>query len=240
MEKNVYDKVISINVDVQNDFCPGGALAVAEGNLVVPTLNSVNKWVRDNNGAVIFTADWHPKATAHFMEFGGPWPEHCVQYKAGAAFHDDLELVAGDTVALKGTGTTDAGYSGWQASISEESPLYERGDGRYSLGVDRVEQVVERAANVWGNKKQRVALCIGGLATDYCVKETVLDALKRADEVKKSQDVQIGVFVLRDAIRAVEVNVGDGAAAIAEMQAAGAHFVTSDELINNRVIELGE
>jgi len=234
----VYDKVMAINVDVQNDFCPGGKLGVTEGNLVVPILNKVNRWVRKNEGHVVFTGDWHPKGSKHFKEQGGPWDEHCIQYTAGAAFPDELELLRFDTVAYKGTGMEDDGYSGWQAGLTHDSPLYAVNTGRISGYAESVKEAVEEEANVYGVKRKRIALLIGGLATDYCVKATVLDALKRDDQLKERSGSQIGVFVLSDAIRAVDIEPGDGNKAIKEMKAAGAIFVTSQEVLDGKILEV--
>ncbi len=237
--KNIetYDKVIAINVDVQNDFCPDGALAVADGNAVVEPLNNVNDWARDNDGSVIFTADWHPRETAHFATNGGPWPEHCVRYTAGAAFHNDLRVRDQDTVALKGTGTKDDGYSGWSARLTHDSPLYRSPTDRND-GIFNVQSIVLDAVDLFAETSKRVAMVVGGLATDYCVKATVLDALKRAQEVKERYAARIGVFVLEDAIRAVDVAPGDGARAIEEMKAAGAIFTTADKLLGGQVLDV--
>lgn len=237
--KNIeaYDKVIAVDVDVQNDFCPGGTLAVADGDAVVEPLNKVNDWVRANNGPVIFTADWHPRETAHFATNGGPWPEHCVRYTAGAAFHNDLRIRDQDTIALKGTGTKDDGYSGWSARLTHDSPLYrsptDRDDGIFS-----VQSVVLDAADFYGKTTREVAVVIGGLATDYCIKATVLDALIRAKELKERYAAKIGIFVLEDAIRAVDVTPGDGARAIEEMKAVGAKFTTSEKLLKGQVLKV--
>lgn len=234
----VYDQVIAVNVDVQNDFCPGGALAVADGDTVVDPLNKVNDWVRGNNGSVVFTGDWHPRETAHFLAGGGPWPVHCVRYTAGAAFHNELRVGDKDTVALKGTGIYDDGYSGWFAKLTTDSPLYRRGDDLHDLGIESVEDLVIEASGALAKTKRKVAVVIGGLATDYCVKATVLDALKRTREFNENQAARIGVFVLEDAIRAVDVAPGDGARAIEEMKAAGAIFTTAEKLLNGQVLEV--
>lgn len=233
MENTEFDKVIAVNVDVQNDFCPGGSLAVTEGNLVVPPLNKVNDWVRANNGNVIFTADWHPRQTAHFAEFGGPWPPHCVRYTTGAAFNKDLLIAADDNIALKGTGKVDDGYSGWYARLTDDSPLYRAeqllvgGGGWTDGGITAVGEAVlnETARN------NRAAVVVGGLATDYCVKATVLDALEARTKAEITPE-KLGIFVLRDAIRAVNIEPGDGGKALAEMEAAGAIVLTSAEVVN--------
>ncbi len=236
--KNVetFDEVIAINVDVQNDFCPGGALAVAEGDMVVEPLNKVNDWVRDQDGKVIFTGDWHPRETAHFANNGGPWPAHCVRYTAGAAFHDDLKVTDNDTVALKGTGTKDDGYSGWFAAFGAESPIY-RTYTEKDDGVSSVQAAILEAVWLYKENQRKVAVVIGGLATDYCVKATVLDALKGAKSAERYA-AKIGIFVLEDAIRAVDVNPGDGDRAVDEMKAAGAVFTTAEELLSGKLFEV--
>jgi nicotinamidase/pyrazinamidase len=175
-------------VDVQNDFCPGGALAVAEGDQVVAPLNSLIEEFLRRGEPVFRSRDWHPRETKHFTEFGGTWPVHCVQDTKGAEFHSDLIDDPRIITISKGMGDEDS-YSAFDAT--------ELGAQLRQLGVEEV----------W----------VGGLATDYCVKNTVLDALKEGFQVK----------ALEDAMRAVEVNPGDGLRAIEEMRAAGAAIVNS-------------
>ncbi len=245
-----FTDVVAINVDIQNDFCPGGALAVKEGDAVVQPMNAINRWVRSfqadgltplqQPGNVIFTADWHPEDTAHFSENGGPWPVHCVRHKAGAAFHNDLEIGDHDSIAHKGTGKKDDGYSGFFAQFTHESPLQTSGNGRGDFGaIDTVREYTLSKANVLynrGEQLRKVAVIVGGLATDYCVKATVLDLLN----AESSAPDQLGVYVVEDAIRAVDVNPGDGEQAIAEMKQAGATFVTAREILNGSVITIKE
>jgi nicotinamidase/pyrazinamidase len=83
-----YNHIASLTVDLQNDFCPGGSLAVANGDEIIEPMNQLNRWVRQQQGKVYFTRDWHPRNSLHFQENGGEWPRHCIQYTAGAAFHD--------------------------------------------------------------------------------------------------------------------------------------------------------
>lgn len=175
-------------VDVQNDFCPGGALAVAEGDQVVPPLNRLIEEFLKRGEPVFRSRDWHPRQTKHFKEFGGTWPVHCVQDTKGAEFHADLIDDIHIRTISKGMGDEDS-YSAFDGT---DLALQLR-----RLGVEEV----------W----------VGGLATDYCVKNTVLDALKEGFQVK----------ALKDAMRAVEVNPGDGERAIHEMRAAGAEIVES-------------
>lgn len=172
-------------VDVQNDFCPGGALAVAGGDEVVPPLNQLIEEFLERGEPVFKSRDWHPPDTKHFEAFGGTWPVHCVQNTRGAQFHPALIDDPRIRVVSKGLGYTDC-YSAF-----DETDLAEQ---LQQLGIDEV----------W----------VGGLATDYCVKSTVLDALKNGFRVK----------ALTNAMRAVEVKPGDGERAIAEMKAAGAEI----------------
>ena len=184
-------------VDVQNDFCPGGALAVPEGDHVVPLLNRYAVQFARRGAPVFASRDWHPARTRHFQAGGGAWPPHCVQGTPGAEFHPDLQLPSETTVVSKGMDPDDDAYSCFQGETSDGMPfaaaLGERGAGR---------------------------LFIGGLATDYCVKATALDALKEGFEV----------VVLADAVRAVDVTPGDGERALAAMQQAGARLVRLDDL----------
>ena len=176
-------------VDVQNDFCPGGALAVAGGDEVVPRLNAyIDKFARA--GLPIFaTRDWHPEKTIHFKAYGGEWPPHCIQGTKGAELRSDLRLPASAVLITTGASPDEDGYSGF--------------DGRDERGVALVE-MLKRA----GVKR----IFVGGLATDYCVKHTVLDGLKHGFEV----------VWLEDASRGVDVAPGDSARATRSMLSRGA------------------
>jgi nicotinamidase/pyrazinamidase len=183
-------------VDVQNDFAdPAGSLYVAGGEQIVPIVNAHVEEARRAVALVVYTQDWHPGHTPHFQQDGGIWPVHCVEDTDGAAFHPDL-LVADHEVVRKGHDGRD-GYSGF----SVRDPLSgERGD--------TILHEMLTAAGV-----ERLVIC--GLATDYCVVETVLDARMLGYPVE----------VLTDAVRAVELQPGDGAAALARMRDAGAELV---------------
>jgi nicotinamidase/pyrazinamidase len=174
-----------IVVDVQNDFCPGGALAVAHGDEVVAPLNNLMKEFLQRGEPVFKSRDWHPEKTRHFAAYGGTWPVHCVQNTRGAEFHPELMDDIHIRVVSKGLGDEDS-YSAFDGT---DLALQLR-----RLGIEEV----------W----------VGGLATDYCVKNTVLDAVKEGFQVK----------ALKNAMRPVEVNPGDGQRAIEEMQAAGAEI----------------
>ncbi|MGB7923749.1 MAG: nicotinamidase [Pyrinomonadaceae bacterium] len=173
-------------VDVQNDFCPGGALAVAGGDEVVAPLNKLIKEFLARGKLVVKSRDWHPRGTKHFAEFGGTWPVHCVQGTRGAEFHRDLVDDERIVVVSKGMGDEDS-YSAFDETDLARL-LRERG----------VEEI-------W----------VGGLATDYCVKNTALDGVREGFKVK----------VIEDAVRAVEVEAGDGERAIEEMRRGGAEIV---------------
>jgi len=178
-----------IVVDVQNDFCPGGTLAVPHGDEVVEPLNQVIDEFLERGTPVYKSRDWHPPTTKHFAAYGGTWPVHCVQNTKGAEFHPALRDDPRIKVISKGLGDKDC-YS-----------AFDETDLASELHAQNVEEVV-----------------VGGLATDYCVKNTVLDALKNGFKVK----------ALQDAMRAVEVQPGDGDRAIEEMRAAGAEIVSTD------------
>ncbi|HZI19011.1 MAG TPA: nicotinamidase [Pyrinomonadaceae bacterium] len=177
-------------VDVQNDFCPGGALAVGRGDEVIAPLNDLIEDFLSRGDLVVKSRDWHPEQTKHFAAYGGTWPVHCVRDTPGAEFHSGLLDDPRVIVVSKGLGDEDC-YSAFDGT-ELETLLRERG----------VEEV-------W----------VGGLATDYCVKNTVLDALKRGFRVR----------AVEDAMRAVELRPGDGARALEEMRRAGAEVVTSDK-----------
>jgi len=179
-------------VDIQNDFCPGGALGVPDGDVIVPRVNRIMALFGRRGLPVIFTRDWHPRETKHFKAFGGAWPPHCIQGTKGARFHADLEVPKGVLILSKGMDPEQDSYSAFQAFTDRgrdlESTLHE-------LDVDE--------------------LFICGLATDYCVRATTLDGLRRG----------LTIRVLRDAIRGVDLKPGDSEAAIKEMRAHGAHLV---------------
>ena len=180
-----------IVVDVQKDFCPGGSLAVAQGDEVVAPLNELAKEFLARGEPVFKTRDWHPERTKHFAAYGGTWPIHCVQGTPGAEFHAGLIDDPRITIISKGTEEGADGYSGF--------------DGTNLAQLLRKKGVAE----IW----------VGGLATDYCVKHTVLDARRQGFEVK----------ALADAMRAVNVKPTDGASAIEEMKASGAEIIGNVE-----------
>lgn len=172
-------------VDVQNDFCPGGALAVADGDAVVPVLNGWIAAAQQGGAKVYASRDWHPADHLSFAEQGGIWPPHCVQDTPGAAFHPGLELPNGAAVVSKADQADHEAYSAFDSG--------ELGEELRAAGVRR--------------------LWVGGLATDYCVKASVLDALEIPG---------LEVHVVTNAIRAVDVAPGDGDEALNAMREAGA------------------
>lgn len=184
-------------VDVQNDFCPGGALPVPEGDQVVPVLNRAIERFQRAGALIIASRDWHPEKSTHFAAYGGQWPVHCVQNTEGAVFHPDLRLPDDAIIVSKGMGENEDAYSAFDARTEEGTPLE---DLLRAKGVQR--------------------LVVGGLATDYCVRASVLGALERGFEV----------LVLQDAVRGVDVQPGDSEKAIAEMQSKGAKLVTLEEV----------
>lgn len=186
-----------IVVDVQKDFCPGGSLPVSDGDKVVPVLNRYIDRFAALSRPIFASRDWHPAVTRHFKAYGGVWPPHCVQGTTGAEFHAQLRLTRDAVIVSKGMDPEQDAYSCFQAEDQNGMPF------AAALG----ERGVQR-------------LCVGGLATDYCVKATVLDALREGFEV----------VVLEDAIRPVEVNPGDSARALDAMKAAGATFTTFSHL----------
>lgn len=191
---NVVDQVLVdehdalIVVDPQNDFCPGGSLAVPEGDAIFEIVNQAIPKFRH----VLATQDWHPLEHRFFQEFGGPWPYHCLQGTRGAEFHPRLNAAAIQEIVKKGMDLNLDGYSGF-------------------AGTDLAERLRRRGVS-------RVFVC--GLATDYCVKATAIEAIENGFES----------YVLTDAIRPVEVQPGDGERALQEMRAAGVYLITSEAL----------
>lgn len=184
-----------IIVDVQNDFCPGGKLAVNEGDQVVEPINKMIRFARENGMPVIATRDFHPMQTSHFADYGGDWPEHCVQGTEGVKFHPKLEIDDRTVVFSKGMGDKENAYSGF--------------DGRTDQGLT-LDQFL---------KNHRIEkVYVAGLATDYCVKATAIDAAKRG----------LRTYLVTDAIKAVNVKADDGEIALNEMKEAGVEFTTSE------------
>ena len=183
---------------MQNDFCPGGALAVPQGDQIVPVLNKYIAFFRKNNLPIFFSRDWHPKNTRHFKKFGGRWPAHCVQDSKGAQFHQDLKIPSEAIVLSKGMDPQEDSYSCFQSVDSNDTHF------TTLLKIFGVEE-----------------LYVGGLATDYCVKFSVLDALKNGFRVN----------LLTDAIKGVNIHPQDSKMAIEEMMGWGAKGICLQDLV---------
>ncbi len=199
MRQTAPSRAALLVIDVQRDFCPGGALAVPNGDRVVGVLNAYVKTAAARGMAIYSSRDWHPAVTSHFKTSGGPWPPHCVQGTDGARFHPGLELPSTAIIVTKGDDPRSHGYSAFDGHTEEGAPLLadlrDRGIGR---------------------------LYIGGLATDYCVKHTAIDALRAG----------LDVTILGDAIAGVDAHPGDSEQAIRTMREAGArvaHEIVDDE-----------
>jgi nicotinamidase/pyrazinamidase len=179
-------------VDVQRGFCPGGSLPVPRGDEVVPVLNAYIELAQKAGATIVASRDWHPPDHISFRSRGGPWPQHCVRGTPDAEFHPGLRLPPETIVISKAQDPDAEAYSAFEGT---------------QLEAKLKERAVER-------------LFVGGLATDYCVKNTVLDALRLGFEV----------YLLTDAIRAVDVQPGDGERAIQQMLAAGAKPIKLQDL----------
>jgi nicotinamidase/pyrazinamidase len=181
-----------IVVDVQNDFLPGGHLGVNDGDAVVPVLNRYIARFREAGLPIVATRDWHPPGHCSFTAQGGIWPEHCVADTDGAAFAAGLELPDDAMVVSKADTVEADAYSGFQ-------------------GTELAAQLSRRGVT---------RVFVGGLATDYCVLNTVRDALAADFEA----------ILLADAVRAVDVEPGDGDRAIKDMRAQGATTITVEDI----------
>jgi len=188
-------------VDVQNDFCPGGKLAVPQGDKIVPVLNKYIKIFSQKKLPIFFSRDWHPQKTSHFKKFGGIWPVHCVQNTKGAEFHPKLKIPKEAIIISKGMDPQKDSYSAFD-------------------GEDRYGQSLYNILMILGIKE----LYIGGLATDYCVKATVLEALKRGFKVK----------LLLDGIKGVDIKPKDSFEAIEEMKQKGAVLVNFEMILGEK------
>ncbi len=173
-------------VDVQNDFCPGGALGTPEGDKVVPVINKII----DKFDLVLASRDWHPEDSVHFEQ----WPPHCVRNTKGAEYHPDLYTNKFSQELYKGTGNKDDGYSAFEAT-----------------NINLVDYLKEKKVN---------ELYISGLTTEYCVKQTTLDALKH----------QFNTYLIVDAIEGVRANPEDPQKAINEMKEKGVKLTDADEI----------
>lgn len=186
------EKSVLLMTDLQVDFCPGGALGVPGGDEIIQTVNDYVRFFHGRRLPIIATRDWHPPNHCSFKEQGGPWPVHCLQTSRGAQFHPDLIVPPGTAIVSKATDPKKDAYSAFDGTTLEER-----------LRDMSVE-----------------ALYVSGLATDYCVKQTVLDACK----------LGFRVVVLEDAIHGIDATPGDCQRAIDEMREAGAVFAKARDL----------
>ena len=191
-------------VDIQNDFCPGGALAVPEGDAVVPVANKL----AEKFDLVVATQDWHPPDHSSFVENGGIWPPHCVQGSRGAEFVPGLDTGKVQRVFQKGVEQAVDSYSGFYDNDHQRATGL--GDYLKEQGVDEVY--------------------VCGLATDYCVKFTALDA----------RQLGLKTYLIEDASRGVDVQPGDSQRAVEEMRAAGVEVIQSEDALKNRDGKFGD
>ena len=186
------DKSVLLLADLQVDFCPGGALGVPGGDEIIQTVNDYVRFFFSRRLPIIATRDWHPPNHCSFQEQGGPWPVHCLQTSRGAQFHPDLIVPPGTTIVSKATDPKKEAYSAFEGTTLEERLRDMNADTLY----------------------------VSGLATDYCVKQTVLDACR----------LGFRVVVLEDAVRGIDAAPGDCKRAIGEMCSAGAFFAKASDL----------
>ena len=187
------ERTALVVVDLQNDFAdPAGSLSVAGSEAIIQIVNEAVRAARDDGAMVVATQDWHPESTPHFARDGGIWPVHCVGGTWGAELHPAFELPADAPRVRKGTSGED-GYSGFTMRDPESGE----------------ETATELESLLRAGGVERVVVC--GLATDYCVKATALDAVRLGFEVT----------LLDDAVAAVNLVDGDGDRALAELQEAG-------------------
>jgi nicotinamidase/pyrazinamidase len=194
-----YENSALLIVDVQNDFCPGGALAVSGGNEVVPPLNALAAAFCAHEAPVIATQDWHPRGHSSFTEAGGPWPPHCIRGTEGAKLHRELKREPITLIVHKG----------YRANIDSYSAFFEN-DRATETGLDGFLRRVGVST-----------VFIGGLATDYCVFASAMDALSSA----------FTVYLLEDAVRGVNIPKGSVEKAIVTMKDAGIKIIQSGEII---------
>ncbi len=193
------EKPALIVVDVQRDFCPGGALPAKRGDSILPAVNRHIAEARRAGMPVYASRDWHPAVTTHFQAYGGEWPPHCVQGTPGAEFHRELRLPPDAIVISKGNDPERPGYSAF--------------DGQTAEGTSLLEDLEHRQVG-W--------LFVAGLTTEYCVRQTVLDA-RRAG---------LRVSVLLDAIGSIDQHPGDADRALTDMGDAGAELTRGITALN--------
>lgn len=185
-------------IDLQLDFMPEGALAVKDGDKIIPVINKLVKLFSAKEDMIFFSRDWHPEKHCSFFENGGTWPEHCVRGSRGARFHPDVQIPETSKIISKATTESKDAYSAFEDT--------------------------ELAEELEKNNINTLYVC--GLATDVCVRSTVLDGL----------ELGLTIIVVSDAVKAVELEPGDGDRAIQEMNAAGAEIVESSMVIGQHNI----
>lgn len=185
-------KAALIIVDVQKDFCPRGRLAVKDGDEIIPKINKVTRDFLSADLPIFFTRDWHPPNHCSFVENGGMWPRHCVQYTKGAMFHERLFVPPTAIIISKGTEPDKEAYSGFE-------------------GTELEKELKNLKVNT---------LVVTGLATDYCVKNTVIDALS----------LGFKVILLEDCTKGVNLRPDDSEMAIKVMKEKGALITSSQNL----------
>ena len=183
-------------VDVQVDFCPGGALPVPQGDKVVRPINTLLQAADAHNRLVVLTRDWHPQESTHFATGGGIWPPHCIAGSDGARFHPDLRLPSPANIVSKGIQPGEEGYTAFDGVNDDQRAL---------LNIRKAHAT------------ETVLVC--GLATDYCVLATVLDAIRSG----------FAAIVALDATAPVNLKTTDGTEAEDRMRAAGAYVVSPEE-----------
>jgi len=188
MSSSKFKKALLV-VDVQNDFCPGGALGIHKGHKIIPVLNRYIKFFEKEKLPIFVTRDWHPEVTKHFRQFGGIWPKHCVEGSSGAQFHPELKFPKEAFVMSKGMDPEKDSYSAFHAT------------GLSGTGLANL-------LKIFGVTE----IYIGGLATDYCVKHSAFDALKDGLNVFILADAIAGVNLQpEDSTVALEEMVSRGA-----------------------------
>jgi len=183
--------------DIQNDFCPGGALAVPQGDKIVSVANQYIKIFLKKKYPIFACRDWHPRKTSHFKTYGGVWPVHCIRNTKGARFHPGLKVPRSAIAVYKGENPHADCYSAFDA-------------------IDRKKRSLKSLLEKF--KVSEIFIC--GLATDYCIKSSVLDARK----------LGFSIYVLKDAIQGVNLKKDDSKKAIRQMMRQGAKLITLRQL----------
>ena len=184
-----------IVVDIQRDFCPGGALPVTNGDKIIPAVNELVRAFEKASLPVFFTRDWHPRNHISFKASGGMWPPHCIRNTPGASFHPSLKVPRDADVIDKGTLQAEDAYSGFQ-------------------GTDLEQKL---------NDLHVVQIYVAGLATDYCVKNTVVDGAAKGFDM----------WVITDCVKGVNLKPTDSDTALRTMLSQGAKKMTSDRLLKS-------